>query len=54
MITCPNCAEPIRDPAGYLALLTCLAKAHDAEDAPRRRQFVNDITPSLTVLDEES
>jgi hypothetical protein len=54
MITCPNCDEPISDPAGYQALLTCLAKAHDAEDTSFQRQFLNDITPSLTVLDEES
>ena len=54
MITCPNCDEPIRDPAGYQALLAGLAKADDAEDIPFQRQFLNDITPPLTVLDEES
>jgi hypothetical protein len=54
MITCPNCDEPIRDPAGYQALLACLAKTHEAEDTPFQRQFLNDSTPSLSVLDEES
>ncbi|MHA6622361.1 hypothetical protein [Pseudonocardia sp. DLS-67] len=54
MITCPNCDEPIRDPAGYAALLACLAKARDAEDVPFQRQILNDITPPLAVHDEES
>jgi hypothetical protein len=54
MITCPNCDEPIRDPVGYQALLACLAKTHDTEDTPFQRQFLNDITPSMSVLDEEN
>lgn len=54
MITCPNCDEPIRDPVGYQALLACLAKVRDTGDTPFQRQFLNEVAPSVTVLDEES